>query len=306
MKDILPVVVFAFNRPEKLRRVLAAVRQQNIDCLVIFTDGPRGQNDRAGVDACRQLANSVDWVKTELHVSDVNNGSRNLHLHIEKVFEQYPAAIFLEDDCLPMPGFYSFMRQALECYRSETKVFSIGGYQPIAPNFFKDYPYMLIGSARFIGWGWATWRDRWQEIAPYLDRFSELFNGLEDIPEVAGLDVQLVVRAIRDGHMVNDWDYRVLIASLWLKKVHLLPVRGLIRNIGLDRSGVHGSFRGIFRDCIVHNWNVEKEIPPNLVWLKNVEINKKYMHQLQIFVSESRKISIRLIITRGIDIIKGI
>jgi hypothetical protein len=145
MSELLPVVVFAFNRPQKLRRIFDALRQQNIDRLVVFIDGPRSLNDQTAVKACQQIANAVDWVEKELHFSEVNFGSRNLHLHIGKVFEHYPAAVFVEDDCLPMSDFYTFMRRALERYHSETRVFSIGGYQPIAPGFFKDYPGASAG-----------------------------------------------------------------------------------------------------------------------------------------------------------------
>jgi hypothetical protein len=301
MSNLLPVVVFAFNRPQKLRRILSALRPQNIDHLVVFVDGPRHSGDRAAVKACQQTAQAVDWVEKELHFSDQNFGSRNLHLHVGKVFEQYPFAIFLEDDCLPTPGLYAFMRQALERYRSEPRLFSIGGYQPVAPGFFSGYPYAVVGSARFIGWGWATWRARWQAVEPYLERFAELFDGLVNVPDLAGSDVQLVVRAIREGRLDSDWDYRVLIASLWLEKIHLLPVRGLIRNIGLDHSGVHGSIRGVIRDWIVHNRNVVKHLPPGLVWPANVQCDSNYMTQLREFLIQSKSISFRLLLTRWSD-----
>ena len=306
MKELLPVVVFAYNRPHKLRRILAALRPQNIDRLLVFVDGPLAPEDRAMVEACRQLAFSVDWVEKELHFSELNSGSRNLHLNIGKVFEQYPASIFLEDDCLPMPGFYDFMRQALDHYGSKRQVFSIGGYQPVAPAYFKGSPYVVVSSARFLGWGWATWCDRWQEIEPYLERFTELFDGLADVPELVGLDVQLVIRAIKAGQLVSDWDYRVLIASLWLKKVHMLPVRGLIRNIGLDRSGVHGSFRGILRDWFVHNWNVVNRIPSNRIWLEDIRVDEKYAARLQQFFYQSRSLSLRLVMARTWDILTNL
>ena len=89
----------------------------------------------------------------------------------------------MEDDCLPMPGFYSFMRQALTCYESEKRVFSIGGYQPIPQEYFKGYPYSLVSTARFTCWGWATWQDRWELIRPYLAGYGELFDDLKYVPD---------------------------------------------------------------------------------------------------------------------------
>ena len=67
-----------------------------------------------------------------------------------------------------LPGFYEFMRRSLQHYAPEKCVFSIGAYQHLPPEFFKGYAYSLVSGARFIGWGWATWRDRWQEAWPIL------------------------------------------------------------------------------------------------------------------------------------------
>jgi len=202
-----------------------------------------------------------------------------------------------------MPGYCQFMRQALERYLDLVEVFSIGAYQPLTKRAFQENPHSLISSARFNCWGWATWRDRWQKLVPEVRVYAELFDELRNVPEIAGPDLPRVARAMASGAMPESWDTKVAIACLNQGLVHLEATRGLVRNIGLDRSGVHGSFRGIFRDWIVHNWNVGKEMPPDLVWLNNVEVNQEYMHRLQMFVSESRKISFRLLITRIIDII---
>jgi hypothetical protein len=288
MKELLPVVIFAFNRPQKLRRVLEALRTQSIEQMVIFIDGPRQPGDLP----------LVEW--------EENRGLNGFIDNISLVMESYRWAIFVEDDCLPMPGYCQFMRQALERYFNFPEVFSIGGYQPLAKRVFTEYPYSLISSARFNCWGWATWRDRWQKLEPQVRSYSELFNGLRDVPEIAGTDLPWVARAMANGSMPESWDIKVAIACLNQQLVHLEATRGLVRNIGLDRSGVHGSFRGILRDWIVHNWNVEKEMSPDLAWLDQVELNKEYLQRLQLFVSESRNISLRLMIRRAIDIIRGI
>src|SRR5512139_1479988 len=90
-----PVVVFAFNRPNKLRRVLAALKAEGLPRLVVYVDGPRGEADRPGVLACRALAERVDWADTELHFDEKNRGSWTQAHMVCKVMERYPAAIFL-------------------------------------------------------------------------------------------------------------------------------------------------------------------------------------------------------------------
>jgi glycosyltransferase involved in cell wall biosynthesis len=299
MKDTVPCVVFAFNRPAKLTRVLNALKEQDIDRLIVFVDGPRHENDLLSVEACRALARNVGWVEKELYLWDENHGLPGLGDNISQVMEQYPAAVIVEDDCLPVPGFYSFVRQALEHYNTVDKVFSIGGYQPIRPGYFKNYPYTLVTSARFMCWGWATWRDRWQEIRPYLARYQELFDELRHVSEVAGSDLPYVAQAMAAGKAMESWDIKVAVASLWLKKVHLLPVRGLVRNTDLVFGGMHHSLVRALPDLWLYNHNVVKQAPKKIVWLENVGLNEDYADALRVFVNQSSMLSPRRVLERG-------
>lgn len=274
--SLVPCVILAYNRPDKLERVLSALKTQNIECLIVFVDGPRDDADVELVEQCRVIARSIDWVDKELHFGEQNCGLPGLSDNIGQVMDRYQSAVFVEDDCLPLPGFYSFMRQALFHYQAEKKVFSIGGYQPIRQKYFRDYPYSLVSTARFLCWGWATWQDRWQLITPYLSKYWELFDGLKNVPDVAGDDLAVMARACSQGKL-ETWDVQVCISTLWLKKVHLLPTRGLIRNIGLD-SGVHG--RG--NSSHVHNVNLcNEDLSDSIVWLNEVEPDNYYIKKMK-------------------------
>lgn len=290
-----PVVIFAFNRPQKLRRVLAALKDQGVARLLVFVDGPRGESDRSKVLACQALARGVTWTKAELYFSDHNHGLDGISQNISQTLDQYPAAIFLEDDCLPVPGFYHFMRQALARYAGAQRVFSIGGYQHLPPAFFRasGYPYSLISGARFTCWGWATWSDRWQEAWPNIQNYASLFDNLRQIPEVAGRDVPVAVRDMLSGRAKMSWDMPVVLATLWLKKVHLLPVQGLVRTIGLDLSGVHGSLTNTLRALLLHNRNVAPNAPQQIQWLDELDPNCDYLAGLRDFVARSQTMALR-------------
>ena len=241
--DNPPCVIFAFNRPDKLTRVLRALKKQDVERLILFVDGSRNDTDFKQVEQCRAIASEVDWVAKELHFWEENHGLSGLADNISIVMKRFPSAVFIEDDCLPMPGFYAFMRKALELYQGEERVFSIGGYQPIRSVYFRGYPYSVISCARFTCWGWATWQDRWELIQPILTKPEKFFNRLNFQSGIAGADLPTYARAIADGEVVNSWGVRVALACLGLNKVHLLPVSGLVRNIGLDMSGIHGGWK---------------------------------------------------------------
>ncbi len=282
--SVVPCVVFAFNRPDNLETVLAALRAQDIDRLIVFVDGSRDDADVELVERSRAIAKDVDWVDRELHFRDQNRGLPGLADNVSTVMSVHESAIFVEDDCLPMPSFYSFMRQTLARYEAESKVFSIGGYQPIPYKYFKDYPYSLVSSARFLCWAWATWQDRWALVAPYLSSYWELFDGLTNVPELAGDDLGSMARACAEGSD-ESWAVKVAISTLWLGQVHLLPTRGLVRNTGIGGGTHRESRRSTHRRERGHNNNVYEHSLENIVWLENVELNSDYGERLRQFVA---------------------
>jgi len=277
-ENIVPCALFAFNRPDKLERVLLALKPQDIDRLIVFVDGPRDDADVELVERCRTIAKGVDWVDKELYLGEQNRGLPGLSDNVSMVLNVYETAVFVEDDCLPMPAFYSFMRRALSHYEPEKKVFSIGGYQPIPHRYFKDYPYSLVSSARFLCWGWATWQDRWEVVTPYLSKYRELFDGLMNVPDIAGHDLATMARSS------DSWDVKVVISTLWLEQVHLLPTRGLVRNIDLIGGTHKASGRKVQSRQRSHNRNVYEGPLENIVWLDNVELNSDYAERLKQFV----------------------
>ena len=290
-RSILPCVVFAFNRPNKLKRVLDAIRSQGIERLIVFVDGPRNDGDLPKVEACRQLARQVDWAPTEFHFWEENHGLARLTENIDLVMEDYAAAVVVEDDCLPMPGFYPFMTQALAHYRTTDQVFSIGGYQPVLASRFKGYPYSLVSAPRFLCWGWATWRERWLAVSPHLSQYATLFDNLKQVPVSGGGDIPAMARAMASGQIRESWDVKVTLVCMWLEMVHLLPVRGLVRNIGMDSSGIHGGFISALRDKFFHNRNIVPFLPSDLLWLEDARLNANYLVWLREFVSRIQKSS---------------
>ena len=62
-----PVALFAFNRPEHVRRTLESLSRNvgaNQAELVVFLDGPRHERDEAQVRAVREVVTSRHWCKS--------------------------------------------------------------------------------------------------------------------------------------------------------------------------------------------------------------------------------------------------
>lgn len=276
----IPFVIFAFNRPDKLNMVLNSIKTQEVKNLIFFVDAPRNDVDEPKVDACKKLIMEISWAKKELVFHKKNRGLSGILKDLDDVFDNHNAAVIVEDDCLPMPGFKTFALQALEHYIDNEKVFSIGGYQPLAKKNFRYYPHSLMSTPRFICWGWASWCDRWKALKNDRDHFLELFDDLDHIPSIVGEDVIRHARMVAQGKLTTSWDNQVAIAMLWQQKVTLLPSYGLIKNIGLI-GGMHGKSE---YDPF-HNINLDtSQVIQEMKWIENVEPLQEYNQQMLDFV----------------------
>ena len=54
------VLILFFNRPDHLSQVFAEVRKARPARLFLYQDGPRGERDMAGIEACRKVVDA-DW-----------------------------------------------------------------------------------------------------------------------------------------------------------------------------------------------------------------------------------------------------
>ena len=58
--DIAVLILF-FNRPDALSAVFEEVRKARPSRLFLYQDGPRGEHDMPGIEACRKVVEDIDW-----------------------------------------------------------------------------------------------------------------------------------------------------------------------------------------------------------------------------------------------------
>ncbi|MCX7591680.1 MAG: glycosyltransferase, partial [Kiritimatiellae bacterium] len=286
LNNMIPCVVFAYNRPRHFQRVLDALRTQGVGHLIVFVDGASNDRDLLGVEACRKVARAVDWIRPELHFDDENHGVSHLAIRVGEVLKRFPKAVFVEDDCLPMPGFYAFMTEALRHYAEEKTVFSVAGYQPIPPRFFRTYPWSAIATHRFICWGWGTWQDRWQTVEALLPNWTKVFDNLKNVPNIAGEDLALAAHQVLAGR-TESWAVKVALLTLSRGMVHILPSRGLVKNIGVDEGAHRGQPEFRTRRRAMHNQNVSSSILKHISWPPQTVPDPSFAAEIQRFVREA-------------------
>jgi hypothetical protein len=145
---------------------------------------------------------------------------------IDWFFKNEERGVILEDDLIISTDFLKFMSFGLQELEANKNVFSIS-----ASNFFSDEKFENFFSTYFIGWGWGTWRDRWNnakmnflsDTLPPPFTFNEFYNFWS-------------VGAYRcKVGIVDTWDLELTKFIRDNKFVNVIAARNLVSNIGFDQ-----------------------------------------------------------------------
>lgn len=236
------IAVFTYNRSEHLKKVLDGLKRNDINHMVyIFQDGIKSDCDLKQHSQVRKIINEIDWMKFEYIPSDENKGcSKSIEDGIYYVLARHDSVIVIEDDCIPLSNFLNYMDVCLEKYKENQKVIGIGGFAwnlEMDINAVKEDVY---ASGRTSSWGWATWKDRWEEYDRDFDILKRIYFDQKASERLGiwGDDLEDIFCATLKCD-VDAWDVFWALHAVEKNKVFILPYRSLIENIGVDGSGTH-------------------------------------------------------------------
>lgn len=246
MTDLAPIVVFAYNRPEHLRRAVEGLRANGPAAeseLYVFCDGPRDESDEEGVAQVRSFAHSIE----EFDSVTVTERERNLGCAesvirgVSEVIESEGRVIVLEDDLVPGRHFLTYMNRCLEAFADDPRVFSIGAWTPDIP-FPEGYEHDIYLSYRDCSLGWGTWKERWQQAVWEVDEafIEELVGDRRKRRRFlrGGRDLLPMLRHQVEGK-IDSWAVRWTLAHALKDACCVRPVRPLVTNTGNDGTGTH-------------------------------------------------------------------
>lgn len=240
---LAPILIFVYNRPEHVKRTLAAL-EQNILAkeseLFIYSDAARSPQDEASVAEVRKIIRTALPFFKQVNIieRETNWGlARSIIDGVTTQINRYERVIVLEDDLIVAPYFLKFMNDALDTYQHEEKV---GHIQ--ACDFTQDASLPDTFLIKWTGsWGWATWKRAWKYFNPdgkalleELQRrkltYTFDFNGKYGYTRM--------LRRQTEGKN-NSWAIRWN-ASLFLNDILSLNVgKSLVQNEGFDGSGTN-------------------------------------------------------------------
>ena len=237
-----PIVLFIFRRPDLTRQVFESIRAAQPKHFLIVADGPRNPSEADLCALTRQVLDHIDWPCEVLrNYADVNMGLRaRLVSGLSWVFDLFPEAIILEDDCVPHPDFYRFCQEMLERFRDVPQVMHISGDNFLSKDlavsesyYFSRYPHV---------WGWATWRRAWQHYDPEMFEWRNPATQKNMLSQFAQSSERRFWQASWDGVLagtVKSWAYQWTFSCLLQDGLCVMPAHNLVENIGFRADGTN-------------------------------------------------------------------
>lgn len=241
-----PVIVFGYNRIEKLARCLEAVEVaangRNKE-LFIFVDGAKNSEDAEKVFKVQQFAkrySSTAFSRIHTVCREDNKGlAASVIDGVTEVINSYGAVIVVEDDLVISSSFISFCDDVINQYENNQSIWSVGGWIPESVEGVAKTDAFL--SFRAECWGWATWKDRWNKvdwnIIDYLSDFRLSFSKRRSFNK-AGNDMAYMLDEYYEGKN-HSWAIRFAYSQWKNRSYTVCPRYSLVRNDGLDGQGTN-------------------------------------------------------------------
>lgn len=153
------ITMTCFRRPAYTGRVLDALsRCDGIDEYRVLIHIEPGSSEVLEVVRDAKLAR-----KTLVENVDRLGCGTNTYCALHHGFQWADFVIHLEDDTVPARDCLRFFEWARHTYQADRNVFSITAYSKAIAS--SEQYHRVMRAPWFTPWGWATWSDRWNEMA---------------------------------------------------------------------------------------------------------------------------------------------
>ena len=236
--EIKPIIVaIGYNRVSAMERLLNALENAYYeeDVLLVISI------DYGGDYKVTELANKFQWThgKKIVKTYKENLGLRKHILQCGDLSMEYGAAIIFEDDIVPSPYFYSYVKQAVNYYRNDERIFAISLYSQIWNGYSNRVftplknEYDAFISQIECSWGECFIGDRWSDFRKWYKEKENNLTYSYDVP-----------------HAVFDWkDSRCKYLLYYIvekNKYYLTPYDSLstnFHNVGTHISIASASYQ---------------------------------------------------------------
>ena len=240
---LAPVLLFTYNRLELTKKTVSALQRNSLageSELYIFSDGAKDQKDADSVTQVRKYLKTVSgFRKIVIHESIRNNGLANSIISgVSQVINEHGKVIVLEDDLITSKVFLSFVNQALDHYKDNSRIFSVAGYTRAGMKGLnaKDVYF----TQRASSWGWATWKEKWVDVDWEVKDYGSFAKDRAARNEFnkMGSDMAGMLDRQMRGE-INSWAIRWCYYQFRNSLYTVYPAVSKISNIGFSEEATH-------------------------------------------------------------------
>ncbi len=241
-------MLILYNRIEETHNVFQVLKTIQPTQLYVAGDGCKANNmlDRTRVYQTRSVIQPA-W-PCQLHTlwqEEHLGKSMMMHAALQWFFEQEEEGVILMEDTIPSFDFFPYCEELLSRYRNDEHIFSIGGTY-LRHRSRKRYSKRLRkgGSSYFFSayattWGFATWRNRWQDFSLSWAQYnSEDFDNIVS-PYMKGQKQRMYwIRRFNllKKHNATYWDYQFNL-HIWAHHGYCItPYLNLVTNVGFKKQ----------------------------------------------------------------------
>jgi hypothetical protein len=293
-----PVAIFVYNRPEHSKKTIEALSENRLakeTDVFIFSDAAKNEMSIEAVENTRKIIETISYRKLfksiEIIKASTNKGLADSVISgVTKIIDKFGSVIVVEDDLISSKDFLQYMNRALKYYKNNKSIWSISGYN-IPIEIPSNYNYDVYLSYRGCSWGWATWKDRWNQVDWKVNDYSNFKsnNALRKKFNLGGRDMANMLDLQMEGK-IDSWAIRWCYAQSMHNMYTVYPVQSRIKNIGLDGSGTHSGFTNRYdvdfnkdnRDCKFEDVKLNYEI--------SKKFQKYYMSLLKYYLVKLKRI----------------
>lgn len=251
MGELAPIAVFSFRRPRHLAATLEALQrcpEFSSSEVTVYSDGPRGPADEAGVQEVRELLRARKTPNMTIIERPANVGLANsIIAAVTETTERAGRVIVIEDDLVLQPSALTWLNAGLDAYEHHDQVMQISAYQYRIPEFANR----TEGSfQRFATtWGWATWRRAWQKFDARATGWEQVRDDptVRDAFDAGGVYPFSDMLQNQMAGKIDSWGIRWSWSVFRNQGLTLMPPRSLVINTGLDGSGTHSTLGALKR-----------------------------------------------------------
>lgn len=243
MRNLAPILIFTYNRPQHTRRMLQALESADLakdSDVYIYSDGAKNANSIEAVNKVRAII-AEPWQFNNIKIIERERNlglAQNVISGVTEVIAKYGKVIVLEDDLQISKVGLRYFNDALDVYEKDEKVMEISGYMyPVkdAEKLPETFFFRVANS-----WGWATWERAWKKYNPNIDELIADFDK-EKIKRFSIDHTENFWKQVKEykAGKINSWAIRWYLTLFNNNGLALYPRQSMIQNMGTDGSGTH-------------------------------------------------------------------